>query len=278
MYLRHHIAHRFLTDAKMTDHILRTKYPEDYAQHKKEVDATTPEGKAFLKDLIESDAAKRLQNIYACACLPMATPHIPHHAFYFTDTVADNLDHIKVDAKPNGHYDWTVFKNIPDGKTTFIFKNNWLLRFQVIDGVIFFLRLFESQKDKNDKKMLFCFVDRLDQSVVDPIFEIEDAHIVEKQLYRMLLFFYFSQNETRIVEGGKRYGHKKQPDGLDNSTDIPVTIVNCNWNITSVRLTGFDVAGHMRMQVCGPGNKDHKLIFVQPYKKNGYVRKASKPE
>jgi len=98
---------------------------------------------------------------------------------------------------------------------------------------------------------------------------------VKLETYRLLCFFFFSKNEERIVNAGKSYGTKKQHDALSNDLDVPVTIINSNWNVTSIRTDGFAVSGHFRLQPCGVRNEDRKMIFIEPFMKNGYIRKAT---
>jgi hypothetical protein len=97
-------------------------------------------------------------------------------------------------------------------------------------------------------------------------------------VYSLLCFFYLSENEEIVVNGGKSYGTRKQADALSNDSNVPVTIINSRWNITSIRTEGFGVRGHFRLQPCGPGLQDTKMIFINPFEKHGYVRKAAKPE
>jgi hypothetical protein len=268
MQLRNHIAHRFLTDAKMTDEILKSFIP-DVLKTLNGVDMTQytvlGENNKF------KEAEKTYRTWYNLLAIPMAIPHVQHNAYYVTKTVQDDLDLIKFNKGSLG-YDWTIFKNVPECKKTFIFDKDAVFRIHVIGQLItmFYLR------DRLKPQASFIWIDR---------FTNEKHHAFDRELLkstdeitlmRLLAFYYFAENETRIVNPGKSYGTKKQPDALDNSTDIPVTIINSNWNVTSIRLDGFDVSGHLRLQPCGPSSKERKLIFIEPFKKHGYVRKATK--
>lgn len=68
----------------------------------------------------------------------------------------------------------------------------------------------------------------------------------------------------------------KKQGKLLNNMDIPVTVVNSRWNTTVVRTEQFGVCGHFRLQRIGSGRSDSKVIFIEPFVKNGYVRNAQK--
>ena len=89
---------------------------------------------------------------------------------------------------------------------------------------------------------------------------------------KVLIVKRFGKVETQIIEGkgqckvGKSYVVNKAP--------FPVHRLDGSWLKTIIRLEGFGVKGHIRLQACGKGWKDHKLVFIKPYKKHGYVRTA----
>lgn len=206
-------------------------------------------------------------------------------AYYITDTVLDKLDMLKV-SKKDGVYDWTVFKNVPDSKLTFIFRNNRLLRVLITHETIRFCHLeytYYSAADKLKYRTpgtaywINFWVDRTTGYQCDHFNSVDVKGAIETMVYHLLCFFYLSENTEIIVNPGKSYGTKKQPDALCNDVNVPVTIVNSNWNITSIRTEGFDVRGHFRLQPY-PSENCTRMIFIEPFQKHGYVRKAAKPE
>jgi hypothetical protein len=50
--------------------------------------------------------------------------------------------------------------------------------------------------------------------------------------------------------------------------------LDSTWFTTIVRSEGFKVGGHFRMQPFGKNLSDRKLIWISPFDKNGYTRKA----
>lgn len=204
---------------------------------------------------------------------PLATPSIPHTAYYITDTVNDKLDLLKIHKGPNG-YDWTIFKDIPEGKKTFIFRGDAVLRFHVVGQLITFCYL----KNRLNPHVSIVWVDRVTNERHEAFVNELKQSIDELTLYRLLCFFYFSENEEIIVKPGQKHGTRKQPGAIYNESDLPVVIVNNNWNVTSIRNEGFDVSGHFRLQPHGKGLKERKMIFIEPFRKHGYIRKATNNE
>lgn len=264
MQLRNHIAYRFLNEPPFLTDILRSLLKTEVENMVRNVESEEEMQKiAVLHRLLSIDGQK---------------------AYYITNTVVDKLDMLKVTNK-NGRYDWTVFKNIADCKLTFIFKDNSLLRVWIHDQVIQFFHckhIFYNKEEKSkynaSGNSIFSqvYVYRDTGELADQFYV--HAEGMEEKFYKLLCFFFLSENEENVISPGKSYGTKKQPDALSNDTNVPVTIVNSCWNITSIRTEGFDVRGHFRLQPCGPGLSDTKMIFIQPFKKEGYIRKAAKPE
>ncbi len=270
MRLKDHIAYHFLTDGAVTEEIMKVTCREEL-DLTKDVDLT--KYRVLGHDNKYKRAETKIGMYYQLCCPPLAAAHIPHQSYYITDTVTKKLDLIKVSAK-NGDYDWTIFKNIPEGKKTFIFTKDSLLRFFVFDDVIMFLYL----TDKKTPKVSVVWVDRKTNDKHEAFNNQLKTSLDELTLYRLLCFFYFSKNEEIIVKPGEKHGTRKQPDSIYNESDLDVIIVNNNWNITSIRNEGFDVSGHFRLQPCGVGLNDVRLIFIQPFKKKGYIRKAKNQE
>lgn len=268
MQLRNHIAHRFLTDRTLIDEIMKTYYPEEYEYAIRNSKELGP----------DSELINKLANLHQLSSFDDQT------AYYVTDSVLKSLSVIKVSS-----FDWTIFKDVDTQKNTYIFNDNSCVRIYIHHDLIEFMNLKytfytkeERLKYKDKKNPGHCmftklYVDRKTNEISSH-FHSKTAVGMQEKFYKLLMFFFFAQPEQRIVNGQKSYGSKKQPDALDNSTNFPVTIINSNWNITSIRTEGFEVSGHMRLQACGAGRKDHRFVFINPYKKNGYVRKAKKSD
>ena len=64
----------------------------------------------------------------------------------------------------------------------------------------------------------------------------------------------------------------QQPEVRTTLRDV--RFLDATWYTTIVRSEGFGVRGHFRLQPCGTGRKDRKLIYINEFRKHGYVRKA----
>ena len=90
----------------------------------------------------------------------------------------------------------------------------------------------------------------------------------------ILLFKKYAEVETVEAQKDKKV---RTPDGdkLLVETDVKVNYIDCSWFRTIVRNEGFMVSGHFRLQPCKKdGEWTRKLIYIEPYQKHGYTRKA----
>lgn len=185
--------------------------------------------------------------------------------YYITNTILEKTNLLKAN-----YNDWSVLDNLPDGKYTFIFKNDSFLRFIIEDRDILFYSVHRIKKgDIRSSYFYHSFHDGTHEG---------DFYPSKELVFKLLCFFFFSKNEEKIVNAGKSYGTKKQHDAISNDTSFPITIVNSNWNVTSIRNEGFNVSGHFRLQPCGEKRSETKMIFIEPFKKHGYIRKAINKE
>lgn len=54
--------------------------------------------------------------------------------------------------------------------------------------------------------------------------------------------------------------------------NIPINLLTENWYTESCQNHPFVVRGHWRMQACGEGLSERKLIYVNPFMKKGYTK------
>jgi hypothetical protein len=92
----------------------------------------------------------------------------------------------------------------------------------------------------------------------------------------LILFTRFCEVETKMVAPGKKVIHGT--DKYFNETELDVEILDSTWFTNIVRTEGFMVGaetmGFFRWQAVGPGRAERKLIWVAPFEKKGYSRKA----
>lgn len=87
------------------------------------------------------------------------------------------------------------------------------------------------------------------------------------------LFINYAEVEKKEVQPSRQIW-----DGptclYNNKTKFPITIVDSAWFTHLVSSGAFKVRGHFRLQPCGHGLKDRKLIWINDFEKEGYTRKA----
>jgi|GEM_PF-3575851 len=92
-----------------------------------------------------------------------------------------------------------------------------------------------------------------------------------------LLFYNYTEAETHIVHGietGKSRRLKLNDEKFLNETKNNIEIIDITYFTRLVRTGEFGVSGHFRVQYFGTGNSEAKIIFIDSYKKNGYIRGA----
>lgn len=261
MVLQNHIAYRFLTDDKLWFEILESTFPEEFEKALK-----TKKGE-------EIDLRGEVHSLY----------NLLHNkdqkAYYVTNSVLEKLDMLKVKPLENSHYDWTVFKDVKNQKITFICPDNYLLRVIFSDDKIAFIhtefKFEDKKKGTGHCNWVMFYLDRITGELCEH-FGHQDVKNIEKFYYSLFCFMYLTENDEIIVAPGTKHGTKKSLDNLLNESKFPITIVNSRWNTTSVRTEGFDVSGHFRLQPCGEGFNKTKIIFIEPFRKLGYIRKSKK--
>ena len=88
----------------------------------------------------------------------------------------------------------------------------------------------------------------------------------------VLILKKYGKVETQVVEGrGQRKFGKSY---VVNKAPFPIHRLDGSWFKTIIRTNGFGVKGHWRLQACGKGWKEHKLIFISGFQKHGYIRRA----
>jgi hypothetical protein len=247
MKLDNHIAKRFLTDPLLPMEMLSTNFPD-------------------------IDQENYTDNNEVMSCASIIFPE-NGKVFYCTKTVLDKLDMLKTSRK-DGVYDWSVFCNVSNGKSTYIFEDNSLLRVLIHNDMIHICHLRYVKRDDNfgELKWAMFYVDRITGVKCD---HFDNAKVagMEEFIYSLLCFIHLTENDEIEVKGKHKVGTKKQGKFV-NVFPFTVTIINSRWNTTVHRTDGFGVRGHFAIRRIGEGRTGAKLVFIEPYEKQGYTRKA----
>ncbi len=109
----------------------------------------------------------------------------------------------------------------------------------------------------------------------DSIDEVGAALIAAVQNF--ILFCHFADVDVRFVaRPGSREARKQSndKDAFVNDTHFNVRHLTTNYYTTTCRDESFPVRGHFRMQPYGAGRSERKLIYISPFVKSGYHRRA----
>lgn len=91
-----------------------------------------------------------------------------------------------------------------------------------------------------------------------------------------ILFLKYVEVETKFVEAGRKVHHAGEK--YKNDTNQKVEIIDSLWFTTVIRSAGFmvgdETGGFFRLQPYGKGNSERRLVWIQPYEKHGYTRRA----
>lgn len=289
MKLDKHIAYRFLTDEEMAMEITMTMFP-------------------YLNNITKEEWLNRGEDkqLTSAASTYYTVSNKNHtKVYYVAHTVMDKLDMLKVkkdttypakiqesiigranlkietSTEPITTFNWDVFSRTPqimkDGETrkyTYIFPDNSLLRLVANNGYIAFFYLRVVDTDPNDNRVgnvsWVAFWVNIKEHSICTHWRHKDVQQIEELIYKLLCFLYLSENDELVIQPGQKHGTRKSGKFI-NSLFMPVTVVNSRWNVTSIRNEGFDVSGHFRLQ---PTKDGHKMIFINPFRKHGYIRRA----
>lgn len=141
----------------------------------------------------------------------------------------------------------------------------------VLNHIGEFDAIYDKDRDDNGKFRATSFVgyERKNsrESGIPIISEVTDYFIY-------LLFMKYAEVETKTIEPGKK--EELFNCKYVNDTETKITILNSTWFTTLVKSDAFKVRGHFRLQPCGEGLKNRKLIWINDFVKDGYIATAKK--
>lgn len=268
MYLKNHIAYRFLTDNTLAIEFLAETYPDTI---KKIIDEKQ------THDITEEEFRKSKG-------LWELLNHKDQKAYYVSDTVIDKLSLLKIKKKESGHYDWTVFHSRLKSyqKYTFILpptkerKGGICLRIRQCGDTIEFvwvsLQFHHGDKENGIARWVMFYVHTNSGETCEHM-DHKDVTEIEELVYKMMCFVFLSENTEEILKAGEKKGTQKTGKVI-NILPCPITIITSKWNITSIRTEGFEVSPHFALRWTGAGRAIAKMVFIDQYEKHGYIRRA----
>ena len=261
MLLKNHVASRFLDkNDELVMEILEHTHPKEFEWCLNQVDK-----------LERGELPKEITDTYALLV------NKDNKNYMVTNSVIDLLDMLKV-SKDGKNYDWSVFKNIKEGKYTFILPGNKLLRMFIQADTIWFIHI-EQEKAMNNVARLGWVMFFFNRTTGEPCshYSHVDVKTLEPFVYSLLCFMFLTENDEIELKPSQKHGTKKSGKVI-NTLQQNITIVNSRWNTTVITSGEFGVRGHFRLQPVGTGRSENKLIFIEPFTKSGITRKAKSVE
>lgn len=102
--------------------------------------------------------------------------------------------------------------------------------------------------------------------------KVREAGDIMSRLIVYKLFKTYAEVETKILWPNSVI--KDVNCKYINDTHLPITYLDSKWFTNLVKSEAFTVHGHFRLQACGKGLNDHKLIWISEYTKSGYTAPA----
>lgn len=182
--------------------------------------------------------------------------------FYICSTVYKAAELIKIGENFTGR----ILKDIKAGQYVYLLGKHEMVKFAVgergIKGFYFDDKqdiLFEWGVEISDGSYFYA-----------PGFQKEFSGIMQ-----LLTFIELGDIEVKWLHPLQKEKSPtgKKEDNTYNASLHTVYVVDSSWNQIIIRTTGFAVRGHFRLQPCGPGNLDRKLMWISAFEKHGYMRK-----
>lgn len=144
-------------------------------------------------------------------------------------------------------------------------------RYAVIKNMLFVIHIYKEQDPlKGEGDFIGYSVWRTQLGMPEMSYSSAAQKEEDTKFLQILIFLKYTNPDIKFIESGKKVGTRK--NGFFNLTRSSITVVDSTWNTTVVRSKGFSVDGHLRLQPHGPERKQRKLIWIEPFEKEGYVR------
>jgi len=213
--------------------------------------------------------------------------------YYVTKSVIERLELLDT-KKCMAIEGWKLFKGLPDFKKTYIlpempkdyskYGGSGFIRVAKYGDILFFIHISskflppQQRTRTTDSEMytVILYVDmREDGGGMCQHWQSADGKSLAPFLYTLMCFVELCDNEIVVVEPKQKYGTQKQGK-IINTLPFPITVINNSWNVTKVLQGSIWVIGHAQIYWTGAGRSIPKLIYKEPFVKEGYTKKSGK--
>lgn len=166
-------------------------------------------------------------------------------------------------------FDLTIIKQLHRKSVSILYSKDEFIRYDIFGDHM--VMLCAEAGDGGQHRHSVFYIDltkNMEQPAVWQSAEIQYSWLV--RFVKAVLFLELTEPSFLFVPAGKK--NSSRPIGYTNTSKSPVTVVTSTWNKYIVRGDGFGVSGHFRAQRVGVGRRDVRLVWVNPYHKNGYAK------
>lgn len=177
--------------------------------------------------------------------------------------IRDSVEYCSKMVHLGDNFSTRAFRNVRQGKHTYLLGEHEMARFLCYKGYLqgFYFNTAD--------KVVFDF--GFDLANEGYFFDTRYSKYFNK-IAKIITFVELGDVEVTILEQGKNNGKSKKDGKLTNQSDFKMYVVDTSWNKLIIRTEGFAVRGHFRLQACGEGFMDRKVIWINAFEKQGYVR------
>jgi hypothetical protein len=163
-------------------------------------------------------------------------------------------------------------------------KNKYFFSFYEIVGKKDWIHILAyswgNVKIENNKYQGFLTQSRNLAELTDPNFDWDSNfdkafHAIMAIIFNHIIFKKFAPIETKkIITSDKTRYRTYRPN--KNQLGLKINYITSQWFTNLERSGAFGVKGHWRLQACGEGMKDRKLIWIKDFIKEGYTKRAQR--
>lgn len=189
---------------------------------------------------------------------------------------------------------WKLFAGLPDFKKTYIlpemksdyakYGGSGFVRVAKFGDILSFIHVSSkflppNQRTRTTDSSMYTvmlYVDMREEGIgMCDHWSSADGKSLAPFLFSLMCFVELCDNEVVIVEPNGKYGTRKQGK-IINTLPCAIAIINNTWNITKVMNGSIPVIGHAQIYWTGTGRTNPKLIYKEPFVKEGYIRRSGK--
>jgi hypothetical protein len=116
------------------------------------------------------------------------------------------------------------------------------------------------------------------KGITPSIEQLFSTVLIIPRVLPMIVFIDLSKDNVKLsyIEPKGKIGTFSKNDILKNETKIGAYRVDSLWNVNTIGIGEFKVSGHFRLQRCGVGYSEVKLIFIEDFVKTHYIRRSTR--